>query len=84
MLRPGEQVNLPRDSASAVFHVVAGDVQAEVAGTGLTAGEADVFAAPAHAKVGLANRSASRAAFLFCIDDAPLQRKIGIYETLAG
>jgi gentisate 1,2-dioxygenase len=80
MLRPGEEVALPRDSASAVFHIVEGDVQADVAGATIAATEADVFAAPAHAQTRLANRSATRAAFLFRIDDAPLQRKIGIYE----
>jgi len=84
MLRPGEEVALPRDSASAVFHVVKGEVQAQVADVELGAGETDVFAAPAHAPMLLANRSATRAAFLFRIDDAPLQRKIGIYESFAG
>lgn len=83
MLRPGEEVALPRDSASAVFHVVAGALQAEVAGTALAAEDADVLAAPAHAPVRLANRSATKPAFLFRIDDAPLQRKIGIYESFA-
>lgn len=84
MLRPGEEVALPRDSASAVFHVVSGEVQADIAGTGVTATEADVFAAPVHARVALANRSATRPAFLFRIDDAPLQRKVGIYESFAA
>ncbi|MBI0538793.1 cupin domain-containing protein [Roseomonas sp. KE2513] len=81
MLRSGEEVTLPRDSASAVFHVVSGTVQAEVAGEALlNAEDADVFAAPAHARVRLVNRSTAKPAFLFQIDDAPLQRKIGIYE----
>ncbi|MCS6890926.1 MAG: cupin domain-containing protein [Rhodovarius sp.] len=80
MLRPGEELALPRDSASAVFHVVEGRIQAEVAGTGFDAEDADVIAAPAHAPVRLANRSAAEPAFLFRIDDAPLQRRIGIYE----
>ncbi len=84
MLRPGEAVTLPRDSASAVFHVVTGSVQAEVGGVTLDAEEADVFAAPVHARVHLANSSVSRPAFLFQVDDAPLQRRIGIYERFAG
>ncbi len=84
MLRPGETVALPRDSASAVFHVVEGEAEAEIAGTTIAAQEGDVFAAPAHAPVSLANRSATRPAFLFRIDDAPLQRKIGIYERFAA
>ena len=84
MLRPGESVALPRDSASAVYHVVTGAVQAEVGGVALAAEEADVFAAPAHAAVQLANRAAGAPAFLFRIDDAPLQRRIGIHERFAA
>jgi gentisate 1,2-dioxygenase len=84
MLRPGEEVAVPRDSASAVFHVVTGELQADVAGTTLAAEDADVIAAPAHAAVRLANRSATRPAFLFRIDDAPLQRRIGIYERFSA
>ena len=43
-----------------------------------------MFAAPAHSPVRLANRSTTKPAFLFQIDDAPLQRKIGIYERFAA
>jgi gentisate 1,2-dioxygenase len=84
MLRPGEEVAMPRDSASAVYHVVEGEVHADIAGAGFSAEDADVLAAPAHAAVRLANGSISRPAFLFKIDDAPLQRKIGIYESFAA
>ncbi|MDE2005717.1 MAG: cupin domain-containing protein [Rhodospirillales bacterium] len=83
-LRPGETVALARDSASAVFHVVSGEVEAEIAGESFAATDADVLAAPAHAKVRLANRSARAPAYLFRVDDAPLQRKIGIYERFAA
>ena len=84
MLRPGEAVALPRDSASAVFHVVSGRIEAEVSGTTFTAEDADVIAAPVHAAVRLANRSTRTPAFLFRIDDAPLQRRIGIYERFSA
>jgi gentisate 1,2-dioxygenase len=85
MLRPGEDIALPHDSASAVFHIVEGRVQAEIGGEALPEAEdADVIAAPAHAWVRLANSSATKPAFLFHIDDAPLQRKIGIYENVAA
>jgi gentisate 1,2-dioxygenase len=83
LLRPGEVVALPRDSASAVLHVVEGAVDAEVAGASFAAEAADVIAAPVHARVRLANRSATRPACLFRIDDAPLQRRIGIHEVFA-
>jgi gentisate 1,2-dioxygenase len=41
--------------------------------------QADVTAAPAHARVALQNRSSTHPAFLFLVDDAPLQRKLKIY-----
>jgi gentisate 1,2-dioxygenase len=80
MLRPGETVKLPRRSASAVMHVVEGEVEAEIDGVALRAGESDTLAVPTHAPVTLANRSAKAPAFLFQVDDAPMQRKLGFYE----
>jgi gentisate 1,2-dioxygenase len=80
MLRPGETIALPRRSASAVLHVVEGDGEAEVDGVSLSFSDSDTLAIPTHAKVLLANRSTKAPAFLFQIDDAPLQRKCGFYE----
>jgi gentisate 1,2-dioxygenase len=80
MLRPGETIAAPRRSASAVLHVIAGDGDAEVDGTTLPFSDSDTLAIPTHAKVLLANRSTRTPAFLFQIDDAPLQRKCGFYE----
>jgi gentisate 1,2-dioxygenase len=80
MLRPGETIALPRRSASAVLHVVEGEGEAEVDGVSLSFGDSDTLAIPTHAKVLLANRSTKAPAFLFQIDDAPLQRKCGFYE----
>lgn len=84
MLRPGEEVALTRRSASAVAHVVEGGGVARIDGTELDWGEADTFAVPTHAEVRLANGSAKQPAFLFLIDDAPLQRKLGFYEEFPG
>ena len=83
-LRPQEQLRLPRCSASAVMHVVEGCGQAEVDGTTMDWDEADTFAVPTHATVSLVNRSARGPAYLFVVDDAPLQRKLGIYEIFNG
>ena len=80
MLRPGETIAAPRRSASAVLHVIDGDGDVEVDGVTLTFSQSDTLAIPTHAKVLLANRSAKAPAFLFQIDDAPLQRKCGFYE----
>jgi gentisate 1,2-dioxygenase len=83
LLRPGEELRLPRRSASAVMHVVEGAVTAGVEDALHSAEEADSFAVPTHAVVTLANRSTQSAAYLFVIDDAPLQRKMGIYQVFA-
>jgi len=83
MLRPGETIAAPRRSASAVLHVIDGDGDVEVDGVSLTFSQSDTLAIPTHAKVLLANRSARAPAFLFQIDDAPLQRKCGFYEVFS-
>ena len=80
LLRPGETVSLPRRSASAVLHVVEGEGQVEIDGATLTWGESDTMAIPTHAQVRIANRRSRSPAFLFQVDDAPLQRKLGFYE----
>lgn len=80
MLRPGETAQPQRRSASAVLHVVEGEVEAQVDGVTLAGTVADTMAVPTHAKVALANRSASKPAFLFQVDDAPMQRKLGFFE----
>lgn len=80
MLRPGETVEMPKRSTSAVLHVIEGEVEAVVDGVELKAGQADTMAAPTHARTTLRNASAAKAACLFQVDDAPLQRKLGFYE----
>ncbi len=79
-LRPGEQVKLPRRSASAVLHGVEGHGSIVIDETSLAFGEADTVAVPTHANVTLVNGSGSQPAYLFMVDDAPLHRKLGFYE----
>ena len=81
MLRPGETAKPVRRSASAVLHVVEGDIDAQIDGVSLKATACDTLAVPTHAEVTLQNRSSERPAFLFQVDDAPMQRKLGFYET---
>lgn len=83
MLRPGETIRPPRRSASAVLHVVEGDGQAVIDGAALDWSNQDTLAVPTHAKVEIVNRSATRPACLFQVDDAPMQRKLGFYEEFA-
>lgn len=82
-LRPGEELRLPRRSASAVVHVVDGAGTALVDEATHRFEAADTLAVPTHAEVTLANGSGSAPAYLFVVDDAPLQRKLGIYEAHA-
>jgi gentisate 1,2-dioxygenase len=83
-LRPGEELRLPRRSASAVLHVVEGAGTAVVDGATHRFEIADTLAVPTHAEVLLANASSASSAYLFVVDDAPLQRKLGIYEVFAA
>jgi gentisate 1,2-dioxygenase len=46
----------------------------------LQAAARDTLAVPTHAAVAIANRSTQKPAFLFQVDDAPMQRKLGFYE----
>lgn len=80
LLRPAEQLHLPVRSASAVMHVVEGFGRATVDGVEMQWQEADSFVAPTHARIELSNESSREAAYLFVVDDAPLQRRIGVFE----
>ena len=60
--------------------LVEGAIQAEIDGVALDAVENDTLAVPTHARVKIANRSAAKPAFLFQVDDAPMQRKLGFSE----
>lgn len=84
MMRPGEELRPTRRSASAVIHVVEGAGRAEIDDQTMTWGDNDTFAIPTHARVILNNSSTTEPAFLFMVDDAPLQRKLGFYETFSG
>lgn len=79
-LRPGESYSPRRRSSSAVYHVIEGQGEAVVDGVEMTWDEADTIAVPTHAEITLRNRSSSTPAFLFQVDDAPMQRKLGFYE----
>jgi len=80
MLRPGEEIALPRDSAARVFHGVEGAGDAEVNDNAIALEQADTFCAPGLATVKLANRSRKTPAFFVTADESPLQKKLGVYE----
>ena len=80
LLRPGEEVTLPRVSAARVFHAVEGTGDAQVNDTAIAFEHADTFCAPGLANVRLANRSRHAPVHLVMADESPLQRKLGVYE----
>ncbi len=80
MLRPGEEVAPRRRSASTVLHVVEGEGSCTVDGEELSWEEASTVAIPTHADVRIRNGSSTAPAYLFVADDAPMQRKLCIYE----
>jgi len=80
-LRPGEELQVPRRSASAILHVVEGAGTALVDEATHKFETADTLAVPTHADLRLGNGSSTASAYLFVVDDAPLQRKLGIYES---
>lgn len=80
MLRPGETAKPVRRSASAVYHVIEGAGESNIDGVDFVWSESDTMAAPTHADVVLRNSSSKKPAFLFLVDDAPMQRKLGFYE----
>jgi gentisate 1,2-dioxygenase len=79
-LRPGETLDLPRHSASSVFHAVEGAGTVEIDGSSLDFQQFDTVAVPTHAKVRIENASTVKPAYLFVVDDAPMQKKLGFYE----
>jgi gentisate 1,2-dioxygenase len=75
----GSMVSPRKRSASAVLHVVLGGGTIVVDGTAFSVATSDSVAVPTHAKVTIQS-AAHEPLYVFMIDDAPLQRKIGVYQ----
>ncbi|MDO8248840.1 MAG: cupin domain-containing protein [Rhodoferax sp.] len=80
MLRPGERLQLPARSCAMVFHQIEGGAEVSLEGHEFSLAEADTCCIPGYTPVSLRNRSADQPAFVFIADDAPLQKKLGVYE----
>ena len=80
MLRPGEALRLPMRSPASVFHLIEGAAVAAIADRRFPLAEADTCCAPGFTPVTLENSSTTEPAFLFIADEAPLHRKLGLYE----
>ena len=82
MLRPGESRVLAQRTASSVIHVVEGVGESDIDGTSIKWETHDITALPTHAKAQIRNTSSEKPAFLFVVDDAPLQRKLRFYREI--
>ena len=83
MLRPGQGLDLPARSSAMVFHQIEGGTRVSLPDQTLNLGEADTCCIPGYTPIILSNPSADRPAFIFIADDAPLQKKLGVYEVRA-
>ncbi|MFD1710250.1 cupin domain-containing protein [Ottowia sp. GY511] len=78
LLRAGEDFAPRKRSASSVVHVIEGQGESQIDGVTLTWSEGDTLAIPTHAEV--THRAQGQDAYLFHVDDAPMQRALGFYE----
>ena len=81
MLRPGQSLQLPARSPAQVFHLIEGNVNAQIVDSSFTLAEADTCCAPGYEAVTLTNLQAEQPSFIFIADESPLHRKLGVYET---
>jgi gentisate 1,2-dioxygenase len=83
MLRPGQVLRLPVRSPACVFHVIEGQLTADIAAdSGLqrfSLSEADTCCAPGYTPVTLTNLR-DGPTFVFMADETPLHQKLGVYE----
>ncbi len=61
-----------------MIHVIEGRGESEIDGVTLKWTQGDTLAVPTHAQV--THRATGRDAYLFHVDDAPMQRALGFYE----
>ncbi|OGB08618.1 MAG: cupin [Burkholderiales bacterium RIFCSPHIGHO2_12_FULL_69_20] len=80
MLRPGQTLQLPARSPASVFHLIEGAVEVAIEAQRFTLAEADTCCAPGYTPITLRNGSATAPSFVFIADEAPLHRKLGVYE----
>jgi len=81
MLRAAQTLAMPARSPSAVYHTIEGNCEISIAGMQpMQLAEADTCVVPGYTSIQIRNGSASAPTFVFIADEAPLHRKIGVYE----
>jgi gentisate 1,2-dioxygenase len=81
MLRPGQRLSLPASSPGKVFHIVDGQVEITIVDQCFRMIEADTCTAPGYEVVTLKNLRTNEPSYVFIVDESPLHRKLGVYET---
>lgn len=79
MLRPNETLQLQPRSTAQIFHVIDGQLQVKIDQKDFNLNKADTACAPCFSHIDLINTS-DQPCYLFIADEAPLQRKLGLYS----
>ncbi|MFW2057610.1 cupin domain-containing protein [Acinetobacter haemolyticus] len=79
LLRPNEVLSLPLRSTAQVFHVIEGGLTIEIDQQDFHLTKADTACAPCFATIDLIN-TYGQPCYVFIADEAPLQRKLGLYS----
>jgi gentisate 1,2-dioxygenase len=80
MLRADERLRLPVRSPASIYHVIEGGIEVNVPDDTFVLAEADTCCVPGYLEITLSNRSDQHPAFVFIADEAPLHRKLGLFE----
>ena len=80
MLRPGEHTKAHRHTGSYLYHVAKGRGHSIINGKRFDWSERDIFCVPSWAWHEHVNGSASDDACLFCLNDLPVMRALGLYR----
>lgn len=80
MVRAGESVTLPARSPASIFHLIEGSAEVQIENNSFELKEADTCCAPGFTPIKVVNKNKDKPAFFFIADEAPLHRKLGLYE----
>ena len=80
MLRPGERTRAHRHTGSYLYHVARGRGHSVINGRRFDWQERDIFCVPSWAWHEHANASDREDACLFCLNDLPVMRALGLYR----
>ncbi len=73
---------MERRSAAQVFHVIEGQMHIDINANTYELSRSDTACAPCFAQIDLINNG-DEPAYIFVADEAPLQKKLGLYSTRA-